>query len=203
MKKEDRFPLICLLIFAIVFLWAAISPNYRQDWFMESILSLLALPVLILTYKKFRFSNISYALILIFLILQAIGAHYTYAETPLGFWISNLLHFTRNHYDRIVHFFWGFLLYLPTLELCNKFLSIKSKNLLYYLLPASILIALGAMFEVLEWLAAIVTSPQLGTAYLGTQGDLWDTQKDLLMKVIGSTISALFYFFKFSKVKNL
>lgn len=187
MKKEDKYPLFCLTIFLIIFTIAAINPWFPQDWLLESLLTLVTVPILILTYKQFRFSNLSYTLILIFLIAHTIGSHYTYSSTPFMAPIAEFFNFTRNHYDRLVHFLFGFLGYLPILEIYKRFSGIKLK-LFNYFIPVLMIIALGAIYEIAEWIVTITVNPNLGTAYLGFQGDQWDTQKDMLMKVIGSIL---------------
>lgn len=197
MKKEHRFPLLCLLIVLVAFIICAIKPLYPADWLMESYLVFISVPLLLITYKWFKFSKTSYLLITIFLVLHMIGSHYTYASVPFGFWLQNLFHFSRNHYDRIVHFLWGLMLYLPTLEIASRYLKIKSRTWLFYLVPVFILVSFGAIFEVIEWIVAATVHPELGLAYLGTQGDIWDTQKDLLVKFIGAMLAApIVYFFK-------
>ena len=194
MKKEHIIPFLCLLIVLIVFAIGAINPVYRDDWLLESWLVIISVPILVLTYKKFKFSNNSYILIAIFFILHIIGSHYTYSEVPFGFWLSELFNFSRNHYDRLLHLLWGILLYLPALEIYQKVSKSKTKFLFYYLMPASILITLGVFYEVIEWLAAVIVAPEVGTAFLGTQGDQWDVYKDLFLKTIGSiAMSILFY----------
>jgi len=196
MKKEDQYPLFCLIAFIIAFIIGAVKPLYSQDWFLESILALIIVPILVFTYFKFRFSNTSYTLILIFLILQVIGSHYTYSETPIGFWINDVFDFQRNHYDRIVHFAWGLLLYLPTLELYQKLSNNRKKTLLNYFIPVLFLVAMGGFFEILEWIVALIVAPDLGNAYLGTQGDEWDPQKDIALKLISSIISMSYFYLK-------
>jgi len=149
---------------------------------------------------NFRFNNnklkrlTSFAII--FMILQAIGSHYTYGSVPINL-ITKMFSFSRNHYDRFVHFMFGVLWYLPILEICRSLVRFKSKFTVY-LAPVLIITALGSIFEVLEWLVAIIVEPELGIAYLGTQGDQWDAQKDMVLKIIGSSIAA-FIFSKNSK----
>ena len=199
MKKKNiysLFPVVYLTIYIFIFIWGAINPNYRTAWFAESILAIIIIPILVLTYKKFRFSNTSYTLMFIFLILQVIGSHYTYAEVPFGFWLQNMFDFSRNHYDRIVHFMFGLLLYLPTLELYRKLTKNTSKTFFNYFITMLVLMGLGAVFEVLEYLYAVFTSPTLSTAYLGTQGDEWDSYKGLTLKLISSSIIMLYFYLK-------
>ncbi len=202
MKKEITYPLICLVIFFISFIIGAYKPLYPQDWFLESIIGSITVILLICTYKKFRFSNTSYTLLLIFLLLQVIGSHYTYSETPIGFWIKDLFDLSRNHYDRVIHFLFGLLLYLPTLELWKRLSHNKSKTWPHYTVPVFVLIALGGSFEVIEWIVAIIVSPELGIAYLGTQGDVWDAQKDIAVKIVGSLIAMLYFFSHHQKIKE-
>ncbi len=201
-KKENIYPLLCLAIFCVAFTIGAYKPLYPQDWFLESILGSITVILLICTYKKFRFSNTSYTLLLIFLILQVIGSHYTYSETPIGFWIKDLFNLSRNHYDRLIHFLFGLLLYLPALELWQKLSHTTSKTLLNYSIPVIALIALGGSFEVIEWIVAIIVSPELGIAYLGTQGDVWDAQKDIAVKIIGSLMAMLYFVWSSQKIKE-
>lgn len=199
-KKENAYPLTCLAIFLVAFAVGAYQPLYWEDWFLESILGSIAVILLVCTYKWFRFSNTAYTLLLIFLILQVIGSHYTYSETPIGFWLKDLLDLSRNHYDRLVHFLFGLLLYLPILELWQKLSNNTSKTLTNYLVPVFIIVTLGGVFEIIEWIVAIIVSPELGIAYLGTQGDVWDAQKDIAVKIVGSLI-ALMYFYNAPRQK--
>ncbi len=186
---------ICLFIFIAAFIMGAYKPLYPEDWLLESILGVIAVILLIGTYKKFRFSNTSYTLILIFLLFQIIGSHYTYSETPIGFWAKDLFDLSRNHYDRLVHFLFGLLLYLPMLEIWQKLSHNKSKTWPNYAVPFFVLIALGGIFEVIEWIVAIIVSPELGIAFLGTQGDVWDAQKDIAVKMVGG-LTAMLYFWR-------
>ncbi len=194
-KKEDHYPLLCLSAFLVAFILAAIKPLFPRDWLLESLLTLITVPVLVMTYKKLRFSNISYTLITLFLILHTIGSHYTYSEVPFGFWLQDVLGFSRNHYDRIVHFLFGLFLYLPLREVVQKVSPSTSKQQRFfsYLVPVLIITSFGALFEILEWLAASIVDPDLGIAYLGTQGDVWDAQKDMTLKMISSVIAMGFF----------
>ncbi len=198
-KKDNLYPFICLFIFIVAFIVGAYKPLYPQDWLLESILGVIAVILLICTYKKFRFSNTAYTLILIFLLLQIIGSHYTYSETPIGFWIKDLFDLSRNHYDRLIHFLFGLLLYLPMLEIWVKLSLNKSKTWTNYAVPVFVLIAFGGIFEVIEWIVAIIVSPELGIAYLGSQGDIWDAQKDITVKILGSLMAMIYFYSKNKK----
>ncbi len=202
-KKDNLYPLICLFIFIGAFIMGAYKPLYPQEWLLESAIVVIIIAILFIgTYKKFRFSNTSYTLILIFLLLHIIGSHYTYSETPIGFWAKDLFNLSRNHYDRLVHFSFGLLMYLPLLELWQKLSYNKLRALLNYSIPLFVLIALGGIFEIIEWVVMIIVPPELGTSYLGMQGDIWDAQKDITLKMIGGLMAMLYFWRSSLKNKN-
>jgi len=167
----------------------AIHPLDRSDWLLENLLIFISVTVLAVTYRKFRFSNLSYALILIFLAFHTIGAHYTYAKVPAGFWLQNWLHLNRNHYDRVIHFSFGFLLLYPVRELLER--SARAQPQWAIWLAAAALAALSSFFEVIEGVVAQIVRPDLGAAYLGTQGDIWDAQKDMGAAFVGAMLTAV------------
>jgi putative membrane protein len=174
-----------------LFVWGflAIDPLDRQDWFLENILALGLIVVLIATYRQFPLSDLSYMLLAVFLTLHAIGAHYTYSKVPLGFWIQDFWELERNHFDRIVHFLFGFLLAYPLRELFLR--RVRVRGFWAYYLPISGIVALSGLFEIVEsWIARLV-SPELGSAYLGTQGDVWDAQKDMTMALAGALLAIM------------
>jgi putative membrane protein len=186
MKKY--YPHILLAIFTIVWLVLAISPSYRDIWFAENILSILLVLGLILTYKKFKFSNFTYTILFFFLVLHTIGAHYTYAEMPLFNMLKSNLALTRNHYDRIVHFLFGLIFFFPIQEILARKLNIKGAR--SYLLAFLVVFALKGIYEVVEWLYAIIRESHLvDTFFLGAQGDVWDAQKDMAWGAVGALIS--------------
>jgi putative membrane protein len=138
------------------------------------------------TFRRFQFSNFSYFLFLIFLVLHTYGAHYTYSETPFGFWLRDSYGFSRNPYDRIVHFAFGLLLTFPMRELAQR--ELKLLRFWSYLIPLMAALSMSSGYEQIEaWVARIV-SPELGAAYLGTQGDEWDAQKDMDRAMTGALI---------------
>ena len=189
--RGDRTIVLRGLVVWYVGLWGllAIDPYDRQDWLLENLLALTAVTTLLLTYRRFQFSTSSYVLITAFLTLHAIGAHYTYAEVPVGFWLQRIFELARNPFDRIVHFSYGLLLVLPLRELLMRLAAIK--GVWSYYLPVSGMVAQSGVFEMLEALVATVVSPELGTAYLGTQGDEWDAQKDMAAASVGAVIMIL------------
>lgn len=172
-------------------LWGflAVSPVDRKDWLIENLLAFLFVGLLAATYRTFPLSDASYVLITIFMSLHAIGAHYTYAQVPLGFWLKDLLDLSRNHFDRIVHFAFGLLLAYPIREVLLRRAGVRGAW--GYVLPVLAVMACSDFFEVLEsWVAQIV-SPELGAIYLGTQGDVWDAQKDTTAASAGAILSVL------------
>lgn len=166
----------------------AISPVDRGDWFLENLLALSAVALLIATYRRFSFSTVSYVLITAFLTLHAIGAHYTYAEVPFGFWLQHSFGLSRNPFDRLVHFGYGFLLVYPLRDILMRLAG--AKGFWSYYLPINGILAQSGLFEVTEAAIAQMVSPELGTAYLGTQGDEWDAQKDMMAALTGAVMMA-------------
>lgn len=189
-KSRKRY--IQTLFWGFLLIWAllGIAPVYRSDWFLENILVFAAIPYLVYINRKFNLSLLSYTLIFIFLVLHSIGAHYTYSEVPAGRWISDWMGWERNHYDRLVHFLWGFLLTMPIFELLRKKVSRKVRAI--FIFACCVIVLVGVLYEFMEWAAAVVVAPEAGTAFLGTQGDEWDAQKDLLLNLCGAICSVVF-----------
>lgn len=187
-KSRNSFLPIAVGIYLILWIALAIRPHDRGDWFLENLLIFISVAVLALTYRRFQFSNASYVLILIFLAFHTIGAHYTYAKVPAGFWIQHWLHLSRNHYDRVIHFAFGFLLVYPMTEVLVRSARVKERWAPW--LTATALWALSSFFEIIEAVIAMIVRPDLGAAYLGTQGDIWDAQKDMTCAFVGSAIVA-------------
>jgi len=168
----------------------AIGPFDRRDWLLENILVFVYAGLLVVTYRRFAFSNASYALFAIFMSLHLVGAHYTYSETPVGFWIQSALGLERNPYDRIAHFSFGLLVVPAFREVLLRAAGVRA-SWSWFLAVAGI-VAFGSMYEVLEGVAAMIVEPELGTAFLGTQGDEWDAQKDTGVALLGAVSSMLF-----------
>lgn len=190
MKKKDYYPTILLGIFFIIWLLLAISPNYRSIWFDENILSVGLVVLLVVTYKKFRFSNFSYTLLFFFLVLHTIGSHYTYAEMPLFDVLKEIFSLSRNHYDRIVHFLFGLVFYFPLYEFMNQ--KLKIKGWWKYFMPFMMIVALKGIYEVIEVGYHLVRESKLvENNFLGMQGDIFDAQKDMFLGMIGAGISWL------------
>jgi putative membrane protein len=184
-------PVLQGLVLWLLVLWiiTAINPLYPQDWLIENLLVFLYGGLLLFTYRRFQFSNLGYALFTLFISLHLLGAHYTYSETPFGFWLQAMFDFERNHYDRIVHFSFGLLLAYPMREILLR-LSGVSRAWSYFL-AVNCILAFSAFYELLEAVTATIVSPELGTAYLGTQGDEWDAQKDTFLALMGAILAML------------
>lgn len=185
--RDNRFLQLLLLWLAGLWIVTAIEPFDRRDWLLENLLVFIYGALLLLTYRRFAFSNLSYGLFGVFLSLHLIGAHYTYAETPFGFWLQDALGLSRNHYDRIVHFAFGLLIAYPFRELLIRFAGVKPRW--SYLLAVIMVLGFSGFYEALEAVVAVAVSPELGAAYLGTQGDEWDAQKDTALAALGAIVA--------------
>jgi putative membrane protein len=189
-KVRKHFLAIAIGCYVVLWIALAIQPLDRGDWLLENLLIFISVAVLGFTYSKFQFSHISYALILIFLSFHTIGAHYTYAKVPAGFWLQHWLHLSRNHYDRVIHFSFGLLLLYPMRELLRR--TAHAKPFWDIWLSVATLAALSSFFEIIEAVIAQLVRPDLGAAYLGTQGDIWDAQKDMGAAFAGAVFAAVF-----------
>ena len=187
MWSRDKFLLIGLLLWYLALsIWTAQSPTDPQFWLISSLLPAAFVAGLIAMHRRFPLSHASYTLITLFLTLHAIGAHYTYAQVPVGQWVDQVFHLGRNHFDRIVHFSFGFLLAYPMEELFR--LSAEVRGWLLYYLPVMTVLGLSGLWEIIESWVASTLHPELGITYLGSQGDIWDAQKDIAAALYGSLL---------------
>lgn len=195
MIAHRRFCLILTLLFAAVWILLAIEPHDRSDWALENVLVVAAAFALFFSYKHLLLSRISYAMIFIFLCLHALGSHWTYSLVPYdqafelisGQSFNELVGWQRNQYDRIVHFAYGLLLAYPIRELFLRVAQVK--GFWGYFLPVVLTMASSMIYELVEWAAAEVFASELGIAFVGAQGDIWDAQKDMWMATLGALIS--------------
>ena len=192
--SKERIPFtknIFLLISTAVFLifWAStlVGTSDLANWFLENALVFIFLIVLTATYKKLKFSDLSYLMIVVYLLLHVYGAKYTYAENPFGYWLQDTFETSRNHYDRIVHFSFGFLLAYPMRELF--IIGFKFPTWVGWLLPIEITLSVSGFYELIEWGVADILFKEQGVSYLGTQGDVWDAQKDIFLAFCGAIIA--------------
>jgi len=177
------------LILWLVALWVitAIEPYNRRDWLIENLLVFIYAGLLVATYRRFVFTNLSYMLFGIFISLHLLGAHYTYAEVPFGFWLQDTFNFTRNHYDRIVHFSYGLLNAYPFRDIFMRAAGVRRSW--SYFMPVVGVLSFSGFYEFLEAAVAFIVSPELGDVYLGTQGDIWDAEKDAFLAFSGAIIA--------------
>ena len=195
--SPQRYLTILALPFGLLFAWLAIDPYDRADWALENLLVLGFVVALAGTARHFPLSKVSYSLIFAFLCLHEIGAHHTYAEVPydavliryFGFSLNETMGWERNHFDRFVHFAYGLLLAYPVRELYCRIAD--AKGFWSYFFPLDLVMATSMLFELFEWGAAELFGGDLGIAYLGTQGDVWDAHKDMLLASIGALIAML------------
>jgi len=176
-----------LVIVLAVLVWSGIHPADRFTWLMEVFPVLIAAPVLILTYRRFRFTPLAYTLIAVHACILMLGGKYTYAEVPLGFWMERTFGFARNHYDRIGHFAQGFVPAIVAREILSRQSLLRGSRWLPFLVVCFCL-ALSACYEFIEWWTALATGTA-ADAFLGTQGDPWDTQWDMFFAFIGAIVA--------------
>lgn len=170
-------------LFAIVWLVGAIAPVNRFDWFLENLLVFVAVGLLGYFYRTRPLSDLSYALIFIFLVLHSIGAHYTYSKVPLGFWLQDTLSLERNHFDRVIHFCFGVLIFYPVREVLFRYSGAGLR--LSGFVAFTVIATSSVVYEIIEWIVAVIVSPEAAMAYLGTQGDTFDAQKDSVLAIAG------------------
>lgn len=191
-KPFPQNPLLkaCLGIFVFFWIFTGITATDFGNWLLENTLTVPAVVLLIIFYRYFPFSNTSYILILIFLLLHLYGSQNAYAKNPFGFWLQEQFAFSRNHYDRIVHFCFGFLLAYPLQEVLNRLFHPAPWQA--YFFPVEFALSLSAFYEIVEWLVAGVFFPKAGMAFIGAQGDVWDSQKDIFLATTGALITMTF-----------
>jgi putative membrane protein len=182
------YPLFASL--AAILLWSGIGPRERGTWWLEVAPVLLGVPFLVSTYRRFPLTPLAYVLIWLHAIILMVGGHYTYAEVPLFNWIRDAFGLARNHYDRVGHLAQGFVPAILAREVLLRTSPLRPGGWLYFLV-CCVCLAISALYELIEWWAALLTSPETGTAFLGTQGDVWDTQWDMFLALAGSAVAQL------------
>lgn len=187
-----RFFYILLWIYAVEFTALAINPlGWRVNWISENLPMVLIVLWLILTYKKFKFSNISYIMMFILIYLHTIWWYYSFAEVPFDF-VTNLFSFERNHFDRIAHFSVWFYAY-PFAEILARVYKIKSKFILFFF-PLFFIISIAWIYEIIEWIYAVSAWGEAWIAFLWSQWDIWDAQKDMLADSLWALVGLWVYF---------
>jgi putative membrane protein len=190
-----RYFLALCAVYLVIWVALAVAPSDRADWALENLLVVVFGAALLASYRRLTFSRISYTLIFLFMCLHAVGAHYTYAEVPYDAWVQalsgrtliELLGWSRNNFDRIVHFCYGLLLAYPIREIFLRVANVR--GFWGYFLPLDLTMSTSMLFELLEWVVVVIVASDLGAAYLGTQGDEWDAHKDMALASLGALIA--------------
>lgn len=192
-NQSNLIPFGLLAIYAVVFAILAISPYDRAVWWAENIPVIVIVLLLIGFSRKFRFSNTSYILMSVFIILHTIGGHYTFERVPFDF-VTQTFGFERNHYDRVAHFSVGFYAY-PIAELLMVKRLVHTRWIIA-LFPVFAIAAVAGGYEIIEWQYALNADPEAGIAVLGSQGDIWDAQKDILADTLGAILVMGLFFYQ-------
>jgi putative membrane protein len=189
MQRSDRLPaalLGLLILISIATLWN--PPAGRTSWALEVGPGLVGVVIMIAVYRRFRMSDLVYVCAFLHILILIYGGYYTYALTPLGNWAKEAFHLSRNHYDRIGHFALGVFPALYAREILLRTSPLQRGKWLFFIV-CSICLAFGAFWELLEWWTTLVAASDVGQAFLGSQGDIWDAQWDMLLALIGAVVS--------------
>ena len=184
MLTNQNFFRLLFTALALVFVWSAIAPYERFTWWLEIFPILIALPVIFLSYKNLQFTRLAYFLMLVHAIILLVGGHFTYAEVPLFNWLRDTFELSRNYYDRVGHFAQGFVPAIIAREILIKKSPLKSGSWLFFI-TCCICLSISVVYEFIEWWTAVLEGGA-ADAFLGTQGDVWDTQWDMFCALIGA-----------------
>jgi len=186
---NTREHIALLGITVALLLLTGIDPHDRLTWVLEVTPVIIAAPLLVATYRRFPLTPLLYRLIVLHAIILMVGGHYTYAEVPAGYWVSDLLGFARNHYDRLGHFTQGFVPAMIAREVLLRRTPLRPGAWLFFLVTC-VCLAISALYELIEWWSAVILG-QGADAFLGTQGDPWDTQWDMFLALVGAIVAQL------------
>ncbi len=178
-----------LLIFLAIWAWTFAGTTDKANWITENVLTMIFIGGLAMSHRKFKFSDLSYTFMFVYILLHIYGAMYTYAENPFGYWLRDAMSGDRNQYDRIVHFSFGFLLAYPMRDYFKNHFGWPTW--VCWVLPAEITLSFSGAYELIEWAVADIFFPAQGHAYLGSQGDVWDAQKDMGLAFLGAVLMML------------
>lgn len=181
---------IVYAIYIVVWIIMAINPKYPQDWLLENVLIFIFFPFVFWMDKKNNYTLLSVIFLLIYTSLHSLGSHYTYSEMEHFNVITQFFGFERNHFDRLVHFLFGLLTFRILFEMISSLATTVKSAVLF---TFTMIISISTFYEILEWAAATILHPELGAAFLGTQGDVWDAQKDTIAAMIGALANVIFY----------
>lgn len=187
--SEQRYLALLFALLALVFAWSAYQPRDLFIWWLEVLPVLIALPLLVFTYPRFRFSRLAYGLILLHAVILLIGGHYTYAEMPLFNWLRDSFELSRNYYDRLGHVAQGFIPAIVAREILLRSSPLQPGGWLFFLVTC-VCLAVSAFYEMIEWWVALASGSD-AVAFLATQGDVWDTQWDMLLALLGAMAAQL------------
>jgi len=187
--NRDRIQAVLLAVVLVVFVWSGITPKDRMTWVLEVFPVVGAVPLLIATRRRFPLTTLAYVLVAIHCCILMVGGRYTYAEVPLFNWIRDAFHLARNHYDRLGHLAQGFVPAILAREILLRKTDLRRGGWLFFLVTC-VCLAISAVYELIEWGTA-AASGSAADAFLGTQGDPWDTQKDMLCAGIGALAGQL------------
>jgi putative membrane protein len=187
--RPSTYELVLLAVVVIVFVWSGIQPHDRFTWVLEVFPAMIGIPILLYVYPRFRFTPLVYTLVAIHAIILMVGGKYTYAEVPLGYWMKETFGFARNHYDRIGHFAQGFVPAMLSREIFIRRSPLRGTRWLPFLVICFCL-GFSAFYELIEFWTALSTG-SASEAFLGTQGDPWDTQWDMMLALIGAIVALL------------
>jgi putative membrane protein len=187
-----RYQKVLSVIFFSVWLWAAIDPTFRQTWLLENFPIFIFVPLVIIAGRYVGLSSASYTLIAVFMMLHMVGAHFTYEKVPVGYWLGDLFSSDRNMYDRFVHMCFGLLVAYPAFEALRK--TVKVPKFWDHFFTFNFIMMFAAGYEIIEWLTSVKSNPDASMAYIGAQGDIWDTQIDMYVAGLGCifTLSVVF-----------
>ena len=188
-KTETSRLLLALASLCAVCVWSYIDPKDRLTWWLEALPAIIAVVILLATRRPFPLTGLAYALIWIHCVILLVGAHYTYAEVPAFNWLRDTFDLSRNHYDRVGHFAQGFVPAIVARELLIRLTPLRPGGWLFAIVTLSCL-GISAAYELIEWAAAAATG-EAADAFLATQGDVWDTQKDMALALIGAALAQL------------
>lgn len=190
-RPSYTIPVLLLALYGLVFTVCAIAPYDRSVWWAENIPVLVIVSLLVWISREFRFSNTSYVLMTVFIVLHTIGGHYTFERVPFGA-VSEFFGFERNHFDRVAHFSVGFYAYPIAEYLLVK--RLVHSRWIVALFPLFAIVTVAGAYEIIEWQYALNSDPTAGNAVLGSQGDIWDAQKDILADTLGAMLALLVFF---------
>ena len=181
---------IVYALYLVVWVIMAINPKYPADWLIENVLIFIFFPFVIWMDRKHQFTLFTMILLLVFASLHSLGSHYTYAEMEHFNAITQFFGFERNHFDRLVHFLFGLFIFRVLFEMISTTFN-TAKSALFF--TVTLVLSISSLYELLEWAAVLVVEPELGMAFLGIQGDIWDAHKDTALAFLGALVNIAFY----------